>query len=322
LAGSRPLQHGRGSALRDVANRLRVRALRARGNHPTSCCSAAEIAAVLFFQAMRYWARQPAHPSNDCFVLSKGHAAPLLYAAWAEASFLKEPELLNLRKINSDLEGHPTPRLPFVDVATGLLGQGLGVACGMAYSRQVLRQGQVSALGGRPSLGQMAGENWVAMGGAGVGKLGEAWPGCDPTLSGQWSWLPAHPALTHQPPLPSQSWGENPGVLAPSSPSPSWGENPGVLAHFCSLPGGGSLPGVEDAENWHGKPMPKDKVESIIGAIQSQIQTHEVLVPQPPIEDVPQISIAGICMPSPSEYTTGDKVGEAGSPGLGEGGLD
>uniref|UniRef100_A0A8C0J4Q1 transketolase n=1 Tax=Chelonoidis abingdonii TaxID=106734 RepID=A0A8C0J4Q1_CHEAB len=298
LAGSRPLQHGRGSALRDVANRLRVRALRARGNHPTSCCSAAEIAAVLFFQAMRYWARQPAHPSNDCFVLSKGHAAPLLYAAWAEASFLKEPELLNLRKINSDLEGHPTPRLPFVDVATGLLGQGLGVACGMAYSRQVLRQGQVSALGGRPSLG-------------------EAWPGCDPPpflgLCGGLgrhglSWLPAHPALTHQPPLPSQSWGENPGVLAPSSPSPSWGENPGVLAHFCSLPGGGSLPGVEDAENWHGKPMPKDKVESIIGAIQSQIQTHEVLVPQPPIEDVPQISIAGICMPSPSEYTTGDKV--------------
>uniref|UniRef100_A0A8C0QPC9 transketolase n=1 Tax=Chelonoidis abingdonii TaxID=106734 RepID=A0A8C0QPC9_CHEAB len=279
LAGSRPLQHGRGSALRDVANRLRVRALRARGNHPTSCCSAAEIAAVLFFQAMRYWARQPAHPSNDCFVLSKGHAAPLLYAAWAEASFLKEPELLNLRKINSDLEGHPTPRLPFVDVATGLLGQGLGVACGMAYSRQVLRQGQVSALGGRPSLGQMAGENWVAMGGAGVGKLGEAWPGCDPTLSGQWV-----------------------------DPGSHWGENPGVLAHFCSLPGGGSLPGVEDAENWHGKPMPKDKVESIIGAIQSQIQTHEVLVPQPPIEDVPQISIAGICMPSPSEYTTGDKV--------------
>nr|XP_042702435.1 LOW QUALITY PROTEIN: transketolase-like protein 1 [Chrysemys picta bellii] len=84
-------------ALRDAANRLRVRALRA------TCCGLG------------------------------GHAAPLLYAAWAEAGFLKESELLNLRKIDSDLEGHPTPRLPFVDVATGSLGQGLGAACGMAY---------------------------------------------------------------------------------------------------------------------------------------------------------------------------------------------
>uniref|UniRef100_A0A452H1N3 Transketolase N-terminal domain-containing protein n=1 Tax=Gopherus agassizii TaxID=38772 RepID=A0A452H1N3_9SAUR len=124
-------------APRDAANRLRVHALRATSavgsGHPTSCCSAAEIVAVLFFQAMHYRACQPAHPSNDRFVLSKGHAAPLLYAAWAEAGFLKEPELLNLCKINSDLEGHPTPRLPFVDVATGSLGQGLGAACGMAY---------------------------------------------------------------------------------------------------------------------------------------------------------------------------------------------
>uniref|UniRef100_A0A8C3SJL4 transketolase n=1 Tax=Chelydra serpentina TaxID=8475 RepID=A0A8C3SJL4_CHESE len=71
---------------------------------------------------------------------------------------------------------------------------------------------------------------------------------------------------------------------------------------------GRGIPGVEDAENWHGKPMPKDKVESIIGAIQSRIQTHEVLVPHPPIEDVPQISIAGICLPSPPDYTIGDKV--------------
>src|SRR5688572_28293842 len=81
---------------------------------------------------MRYDARDPQNADNDRFVLSKGHAAPLLYAAWAEAGFLKRDDLLNLRKADSDLEGHPTPRLPFVDVATGALGQGLVVGVGTA----------------------------------------------------------------------------------------------------------------------------------------------------------------------------------------------
>lgn len=67
-------------------------------------------------------------------MLSKGHAAPILYSAWAKAGYLDESRLLTLRKINSDIEGHPTPVMPFVDCATGSLGQGLGVACGMAYS--------------------------------------------------------------------------------------------------------------------------------------------------------------------------------------------
>uniref|UniRef100_A0A8C6YFK2 Transketolase N-terminal domain-containing protein n=1 Tax=Naja naja TaxID=35670 RepID=A0A8C6YFK2_NAJNA len=124
--------------LRDTANRLRIHSIRAtcasNSGHPTSCCSAAEIMSVLFFHTMHYRPNEPSHPSNDRFVLSKGHAAPILYAAWAEVGFIKEPELLNLRKIDSDLEGHPTPRLPFVDVATGSLGQGLGAACGMAYT--------------------------------------------------------------------------------------------------------------------------------------------------------------------------------------------
>lgn len=65
--------------------------------------------AVLFLDEMKYFANTPRHPSNDRFVLSKGHAAPVLYAAWAEAGLLDESELLNLRKIDSDLEGHPTP---------------------------------------------------------------------------------------------------------------------------------------------------------------------------------------------------------------------
>lgn len=66
---------------------------------------------------------EPKSASNDRFVLSKGHAAPILYAAWAEAGLFPVSELQKLRKIDSDLEGHPTPRLNFIDVATGSLGQ-------------------------------------------------------------------------------------------------------------------------------------------------------------------------------------------------------
>lgn len=96
--------------------------------------SAAEIVAALFFAEMRFDPQDPHHPEADRFVLSKGHAAPILYAAWAAAGAFPRDELLQLRKINSDLEGHPTPRLPFVDVATGSLGQGLCAAIGMALN--------------------------------------------------------------------------------------------------------------------------------------------------------------------------------------------
>jgi transketolase len=126
------------SALKNIATRLRIDSLNATsesGNgHPSTCCSAAEIVAALFFEEMGYDPRDPQNPDNDRFVLSKGHAAPVLYAAWAEVGFLKREDLLTLRRIDSDLEGHPTPRLPFADVATGSLGQGLGAGVGIALN--------------------------------------------------------------------------------------------------------------------------------------------------------------------------------------------
>src|SRR2546425_1272204 len=113
------------AALSHFAARLRILSVRATteagSGHPTSCCSAADIVATLFFSVMRFDPRNPKHPNNDRFVLSKGHAAPLLYAAWAEAGAFNPEELLRLRTLDSDLEGHPTPRLNFVDVATGSL---------------------------------------------------------------------------------------------------------------------------------------------------------------------------------------------------------
>ncbi len=125
-------------ALEQVATRLRIASVRATSEagsgHPSSCCSAADLVAALFFGHMRFDPRNPQHEDNDRFVLSKGHAAPLLYAAWAEAGFVPPDDLLRLRQIDCDLEGHPTPRLPFVDVATGSLGQGICAAVGIALN--------------------------------------------------------------------------------------------------------------------------------------------------------------------------------------------
>ncbi len=124
--------------LRNVATQLRIDSVRATSEagsgHPTSCLSAADVVAALFFAQMRFDPHDPRHPEADRFVLSKGHAAPLLYAAWSAAGAFPREHLLSLRKISSDLEGHPVPRLSFVDVATGSLGQGLAAGVGMALN--------------------------------------------------------------------------------------------------------------------------------------------------------------------------------------------
>src|SRR5437870_12658523 len=111
--------------LKGIANQLRIHSIAATtaegSGHPTSCCSAADIVAALFFGHMRYDPKNPKYANNDRFILSKGHAAPLLYAAWAEAGLFPREHLLTLRRVDSDLEGHPTPRLSVADVATGSL---------------------------------------------------------------------------------------------------------------------------------------------------------------------------------------------------------
>ena len=117
------------AALKDVATRLRINSVKstteAGSGHPSSCCSAADIVAALFFGGMKFDPKNPHNPNADRFVLSKGHAAPLLYSAWVEVGHVSVEELMKLRTFGCNLEGHPTPRLDFVDVATGSLGQGL-----------------------------------------------------------------------------------------------------------------------------------------------------------------------------------------------------
>src|ERR1700678_4555903 len=123
-------------AIKEKARRLSILSMMettaAGSGHPTSCMSAAELMAGIFFYAMKFDPKNPNSPDFDRFVLSKGHAAPILYAALAEAGVFPESRLMTLREFSSELEGHPTPKIHGVDAAAGSLGQGLSVGSGLA----------------------------------------------------------------------------------------------------------------------------------------------------------------------------------------------
>lgn len=132
-------------AWRQLAQQLRVDSIRcttaAGSGHPTSSMSAADIMAVLATDYLRYDFDQPAHPNNDRLVFSKGHACPLLYAFYKAAGAIDDKELLSLRRLGSRLEGHPVPKvLPWVEVATGSLGQGICMSVGMAMEGKYLEK--------------------------------------------------------------------------------------------------------------------------------------------------------------------------------------
>ncbi|MBS1992123.1 MAG: transketolase [Cyanobacteria bacterium SZAS LIN-3] len=137
------LQAAAVATIRDLARQLRVDSIRstteAGSGHPTSSMSAADLMAVLMTKYLKFDFDKPQHPGNDRLIFSKGHAAPLLYSMYRAAGCIGEKELLSLRKFGSRLEGHPVPRvLPWVDVATGSLGQGLAMGVGMAMDSKYL----------------------------------------------------------------------------------------------------------------------------------------------------------------------------------------
>src|SRR5579859_6846913 len=151
--------------IREKARRLGILSMMsttaAGSGHPTSCLSASELTAGVFFYAMKFDPKNPNGPESDRFVLSKGHAAPLLYAALAEAGAFPVSRVMTLRQFSSELEGHPTPRIPGVDAATGSLGQGLSVGAGLAIGARLDKSPtRVYVLLGD---GEMAeGSNWEA----------------------------------------------------------------------------------------------------------------------------------------------------------------
>src|SRR5216683_3155702 len=127
---------------RQIARQLRADSIRsstaAGSGHPTSSLSAADLMAVLLSGHLRYDWSKPKDLANDHLIFSKGHASPLVYAIFRAAGVIDDAELLTFRKFGSPLQGHPTPILPWVDVATGSLGQGMPIAVGMALAAKRL----------------------------------------------------------------------------------------------------------------------------------------------------------------------------------------
>lgn len=124
--------------LEELAKLVRYYILRmttkANSGHMTTALSAVEMMTALFFDKLRYDLKSPQSPTNDRVIFSKGHVSPLVYALYAAAGMISEKELDDYRQLGSELEGHPTPRFKYIDVATGSLGQGLSVGLGMALA--------------------------------------------------------------------------------------------------------------------------------------------------------------------------------------------
>ncbi|MCB1021433.1 MAG: transketolase, partial [Acidobacteria bacterium] len=267
------------AGLQDKATNMRILSVRstsaAGSGHPTTCASAAEIMSSLFFSVMRYDPKNPANPANDIFILSKGHAAPILYAAWSEAGYIPESELLNLRKIDSDLEGHPPVTLPFVDVATGSLGQGLSVGVGMAAVAKLDKRDQrIFVLMGDGETAE--GSVWEAASMASHFKLGNLIATVDVNRLGQSEpTMLEHHMNVYKARFEAFGWqalvvdGHDVTALLDAYSKITDDKPTVVLAR--TLKGKG-IPFAEDKEGWHGKAIPAGpQEEEALAALRGQL---------------------------------------------------
>ncbi|XP_040827350.1 transketolase-like protein 2 [Ochotona curzoniae] len=240
--------------------------------------------AVLFFHTMRYKQTEPEHPNNDRFVLSK--------------------------------------RLPFVDVATGSLGQGLGAACGMAYTGKYFDKASYRVfclLGdGESSEGSV----WEALAFASHYHLDNLVAVFDVNRLGQSGTTPlGHCTDAYQRRCEAFGWntclvdGHDVEALCRAFWQATQVQNKPTAVIAKTFKGRG-IPNIEDAENWHGKPVPKERADAIVKLIQSQIQTHSILLPKAPVEDSPPVKITNIKMTSPPAYKVGDMMSTRKACGL------
>lgn len=280
---NQPLVQKNVELLQDKATRLRMDSVRstsaAGSGHPTSCASAAEIMAVLFFSVMRYDPQDPKNPANDVFVLSKGHAAPILYSAWAEAGLFPRERLLTLRKIDSDLEGHPTPRLPFVDVATGSLGQGISAGLGLAINFKQL-ESQANRIYVLLGDGEMAeGSVWEAAEVAPYLKLDNLCVTVDVNRLGQ----SGPTMLQHEMQIIQQRWesfgwhaitvdGHDISALLAAYNEAEQTRNKPTVVLACTFKGRGLGKNIEDQLDRHGKPLEGDDEKQALAALESQLR--------------------------------------------------
>jgi transketolase len=295
--------------VKERAKRLSILSMMATtaagSGHPTSCMSAAELVAGTFFYAMKFDPKNPNSRDGDRFVLSKGHAAPVLYAAFAEAGVIPESRVMTLRKFSSELEGHPTPRIPGVDAATGSLGQGLSVGTGLAIGAKMdesLTRVYVMMGDGEMAEGQV----WEAAAFAGHYKLENLTVLADVNALGQSEpTMYQHNMEIYQRKFEAEEWAveiidghDVAAVLAALDRAKATKGRPqAILARTIKGHGVSFLAGKE---HWHGKPIPKDQLAAAIKEVGDPINVPpdsgksyaRTALPEPP--DFPP--------PSPPDY--------------------
>jgi transketolase len=302
----------------ELAQQLRVDSVRAaaaaNSGHPTSSMSAADLMAVLFSKYLRYDFDAPENKANDHLVFSKGHASPLLYSLYKAAGAIDDEELLTFREFGSRLQGHPTPELPWVDVATGSLGQGLPISVGIALAASRLERSdlRVWVLCGDSELAE--GSMWEAFEHAGYAKLDNLIAVVDVNRLGQrgptmheWdtSALAARAAAC--------GWdvqeieGHDLDAIDAAYARAQDADCPAVI--FARTKKGSGVAAVEDKENQHGKPLadPDAAVEELGG-----IRSLSVEVQAPPQSKPFEIETASVERPS---YELGEKVATRGAYG-------
>jgi transketolase len=302
--------------LRNIATRLRIESIRATtaagSGHPTTCQSAADLMAVLFFAEMRFDPRNPQHPLADRLVLSKGHAAPLLYALWAEAGYIPLEHLTSLRLFTSDLEGHPTPRLPFVDVATGSLGQGLAAGLGSALNaRRIGSDYRTYVLMGDGETAE--GSVWEAASVAHLYKLDSLCAIVDVNALGQSRPTELeHDMGSHQARWQAFGWHtvvidghDLSQVAAAYAEARATKGRPTVILGRTAKGKGVSF--TEAKPNWHGKPLKPEEAERAYAELEAQLQPEtRPLPPIPAPPPAPPAAQPGAIQPP--GYKLGDQV--------------
>jgi transketolase len=258
----------------ELAQQLRVDSIRcstaAGSGHPTSSMSAADVMAVLLARYLRYDWQQPDNPANDHLIFSKGHASPLLYSMFKAAGVVTDEDLINTyRRFGSPLEGHPTPVLPWVDVATGSLGQGLPDGVGVALAGRYLDElpYRVWVLCGDSEMAE--GSMWEAFDKAAYYRLDNLTAIVDINRLGQrgptelgWdldTYTKRIEAFGCRPiPIDGHDLDEIDKALASVAGA---GQPTVILARTRK---GRGFSEVEDREDWHGKPLPPEMAERAI----------------------------------------------------------
>lgn len=305
--------------LSDIANKLRIDVLHAvstaRSGHPTSCSSIAEIVAVLFFKIMRFSVHHPADAANDRLILSKGHAAPILYSAWAELGLFPKERLSNVRTLYSDLEGHPTPRLEFIDVATGSSGYGLSAAAGMAYvgKKVDMANYRVYCIVGDGECAE--GTIWEAVNFASFYKLDNLCVIVDVNRLGQMGPTAlGHDTETYRKRF--ESFDCNVVVIDGHSVDELWGafisaakfkDKPSVIV--AKTIKGKNYPPADDAEGWHGRVVELD-TSKCIKQLESLISNRDAIAlkPQSVAKKWPKEEKRQVRLSTSPDYTSPDKV--------------